>query len=236
MTPAVGVVIPTLDEADHLPPLLEDLGAVALSLDIVVADGGSSDGTRAIARAAGARVVETGRGRGTQLRAGAQAARGDWLCFLHADVRLPGPARDDLERAVVDPRCHAAVWRLVIAADGWWFRVVEWGAARRDRWGGLPYGDQGLLVRRALYDAVGGFPTIPIMEDVALVRALQGHTTVRRLPSLVQVSARRWRREGAFRVWMRNAVLASAFLAGVAPERLARWYQPERVDRGSARS
>ena len=232
--PVVGVVIPTLNEADYLPPLLEDLAAVALPLDIVVADGGSRDDTRALAAAQGARVVEAAGGRGMQLRTGAQAASGAWLCFLHADVRLPPPARRDLERAVLDPDCDAAVWRLAIGADGWWFRVVEWGAARRDRWGGLPYGDQGLLVRRTLYDAVGGFPPLPIMEDVALVRALRRQATLRRLPSVVRVSARRWRREGAFRAWLRNAVLVSAYLLGVAPERLVRWYRPDHANRPSA--
>ena len=227
MTPTVGVVIPTLNEADHLPLLLEDLAAVALPLEIVVADGGSSDATPALAAAAGARVVPTASGRGTQLRAGARAVRGDWLCFLHADVRVPALARRDLERAVADPGCHAAVWRLAIAAPGWRFRALEWGAARRDRWGGLPYGDQGLLVRRALYDAVGGFAPIPIMEDVALVRALRRRAPLCRLPSSVQVSARRWRREGALRAWLRNAALVSAYCVGVSPDRLERWYRPE---------
>jgi hypothetical protein len=176
--------------------------------------------------------VSTRPGRGVQLRAGAGAVQGNWLCFLHADVRLPPPARRDLALVLRDSRCAAAVWRLRIDAAGWWFRVVEWGAARRQRVLGLSYGDQGLLVRRSLYDAVGGHPAIPIMEDVALVRALRARGVIRHLPSAVLVSARRWRREGPVWAWMRNAVLVSAFLAGVPPARLARWYRTEPAPQG----
>ena len=227
MTAALGIVIPAFNEAGSLPALLNDLAALRPPCDVVVVDGGSTDGTPEAATAAGARVLVTEPGRGRQLRAGAAAARGEWLCFLHADVRMPGPARTDLERTITDPTCDAAVWGLAIDAPGWWYRVVEWGAARRHRHLGLAYGDQGLLVRRACYDAAGGHPPWPVMEDVALVRTLQERGPVRRLPSALLVSARRWRREGPVRTWIRNTILVSAYLAGVPPVRLARWYRPE---------
>jgi hypothetical protein len=132
-----------------------------------------------------------------------------------------------LEETVRDPAAAVAVWRLAIDGAGWWLRAVELGALIRDRVGGLPYGDQGLLVRRRLFERVGGFPEIPIMEDVAIVRALRRCATVRRLDARLLVSDRRWRREGGFRTWLRNVGLMGAYLAGVPPTRLARWYRPE---------
>jgi rSAM/selenodomain-associated transferase 2 len=199
---------------------------VPLTLDVVIADGGSSDGTPAIARDRGARVVSSPPGRGRQLNAGAAVLETPWLCVLHADVRMPERARDALRRAV-DERVGAAVWRLAIDAPDRWARVMELGARLRDRVGGLPYGDQGLLVRRELFDAVGGYPDTPIMEDVALVRTLARRCTIRRLDAALVVSARRWRREGPYRTWLRNTALVTAYLLRVPPRRLARWYRPE---------
>ncbi len=222
--PSVSVVIPTLDEAERLPALLTDLRGLEVSSEVIVVDGGSTDATVALARSAGARVVHAGQGRGRQMNAGARAARYPWLCFLHADVRLSLPARTDLVGALVDPFTDAAVWRLAIDAGHWWFRVVEWGARARDRLGGLPYGDQGLLVRTRLFDRLGGFPEIPVMEDVALVRAVGRHATLRRFSSSISVSDRRWQAEGRFRTLARNSALVAAYLSGVAPQRLAKWY------------
>jgi rSAM/selenodomain-associated transferase 2 len=222
----VGVVIPTLNEAAELPNLLADLARVALPLDIVIADGGSSDRTPSIARDHGARVVSSPRGRGPQLNAGVAALATPWLCVVHADVRMPEGARLALCDAVAGG-VEAAVWRLRIAAPERWARIMELGARLRDRVGGLPYGDQGLLVRRELFDGVGGYPAVPIMEDVALNRALARRCTIRRLDAPLVVSPRRWRREGPYRTWVRNTVLLTAYLLRVPPHRLARWYRPE---------
>lgn len=223
----LAVVIPTLNEERHLPGLLADLRRLNVPAEVVVADGGSTDGTAEVAARAGVRVVRTARGRAMQMNAGAGVVGGEWLCFLHADVRLPPDARDDLAAAVRAGALEAAVWRLAIEGWGFPLRVMEFGARLRDRLGGLPYGDQGLLVRRALFDAVGGFPAIPIMEDVAMVRALRRRTPIRRFRSAVRVSARRWRRQGPWRTWLQNIALLSGYLVGVPPKRLVRWYPPE---------
>ncbi|MDH5551297.1 MAG: TIGR04283 family arsenosugar biosynthesis glycosyltransferase [Gemmatimonadota bacterium] len=224
--PILGVVIPTLNESRCLPGLLSDLAALALPTDIVVADGGSSDDTVAVGRAHGARVVGASRGRAPQMNAGAAEVRGEWLCFLHADVRMPERARRVLA-AALGAECDAAVWRLTIDHPGGWARIMEWGAQLRDRLGGLPYGDQGLLVRRALFEAVGGFPLVPIMEDVALVRAVRAQASLTRLEAPLLVSPRRWLRQGPYRTWLRNTALLTAYAAGVSPERMARWYPAE---------
>lgn len=222
----LSVVIPTLDEARALPALLDDLRAVDVPYEVVVADGGSGDGTRAIARDAGARVVEVPAGRGAQLAAGAAAARGTTLCFLHADVRLPSSTCAALARVADLPDGVAIAFRLHIAADGWRYRFVEWGTDRRSRWGRLPYGDQGLVLTRASYERSGGFAPLPLMEDVALVRRLRALGDVRILPECVHVSPRRWERDGVLRRMLRNWLLVTAYLAGVPPERLARAYRP----------
>lgn len=223
----VAVVIPTLNEALLLPRLLEDLSHLDFLRDVVVVDGGSEDDTMHVARRAGVRVINAPRGRAVQMNAGAAQATGDWLCFLHADVRMSDAARDAFRAFITAGTGDVAVWRLKIEGRGWWLRLVEFGARIRDRLGGLPFGDQGLVVRRALFDAVGGFPAIPVMEDVALIRALRRRARVRRLPAALVVSSRRWRREGQYRTWFRNIALTSAFVAGVSPERLVRWYPPE---------
>lgn len=222
----LGVVIPTLNEAQHLSHLLGDLADVGVDHHVVVADGGSTDGTREIAAEAGATVVTSPPGRGGQLNAGAAAVDSEWLCFVHADVRMPPDARAALVDAVARG-VDVGVWQLRIDAADRWARVMEAGARLRDRVGRLPYGDQGLLVRRAVFTAAGGFPHLPIMEDVALVRALQRGRRIERLPAHVLVSPRRWLREGPYRTWFRNSLLLSAYLCGVPAARLARWYRPE---------
>lgn len=222
----LGIVIPTLNEAERLPNLLEDLSRIDIGRRVVVADGGSTDGTVERASAAGATVVTSPPGRGMQLNAGAAALDTPWICFLHADVRMPAEARLALTDAIARG-VEIAVWRLRIDTTDRWARVMEAGARIRDRVGGLPYGDQGLLVRRAVFAAAGGFPDLPIMEDVALIRALRRLGDLERLPAPLEVSPRRWVRAGPYRTWLRNSLLLSAFLCGVPATSLARWYRPE---------
>jgi rSAM/selenodomain-associated transferase 2 len=222
----LGVVISTLNESQRLPAILADVAALAVPTDVVVADGGSSDDSVGVGRAHGARVVGAPRGRAAQMNAGAAEARGEWICFLHADVRMPEPARRVLVDALGAGH-DAATWRLAIDHPGRWARIMEWGARLRDRAGGLPYGDQGLVVRRALFEAVGRFPQVPIMEDVALIRAVRARASVSRLDAPLLVSPRRWLRQGPYRTWLRNTAMIAAYAAGVSPGRLARWYPAE---------
>ncbi len=210
-------IVPTLDAADHLGSCLAALGDAD---DIIVADGGSSDSTLTIARAAGARIVSSARGRGIQLAAGAAAATGDALLFVHADTRLsPGwRAIADAHLATSnDPAC----FRLKLDDSAWQARLVEQAVWARTRLAGLPYGDQGLLVSRASYDAAGGFRPLVLMEDVDLVRRL-GRPVM--LAGDALTSAARWRRDGWARRSARNLACLSLWRLGVSPERIARLY------------
>ena len=222
--PVISFIIPALDEAATLSALLRDLAQIRVAYEVIVVDGGSVDATPSIAVSGGATVVVTSRGRGRQLRAGAAAARASVFCFLHADVRLDARARAALERALSDVHGNTFAFSLRIAAVGWLYRIVERGTALRSHVAGLPYGDQGLVVSRAAYMKAGGFPDIPLMEDVALVRALRPHTRLRVLPECIQVSSRRWEQDGVIRRTMRNWLLLARYSLGSGPELLADAY------------
>lgn len=214
------IIVPTLNAAVHLPSCLEALGRVD---ELIVADGGSVDSTHDIARAAGARLVESESGRGTQLRAGADAAAGDWLLFLHADTNL-GPgwrevAALHMARGSSD---RAACFRFRLDDDCWQARLVERGVVLRLSLLGLAYGDQGLLVSSELYRRVGGYAPVPLMEDVDLVRRLPHRPAV--LAADAVTSAQRWRRDGWFRRSARNLSLLTLYSCGMPADRVARLY------------
>ena len=223
-SPMIGVVIPTLNEAEFLPALLGDLRRVVVPLDIVIADGGSTDGTVAAASAAGVRTMTAPRGRASQMNAGAKTAAGSWLLFLHADSRLPSQGRRALLTAVVDQSdLQAAVFGFAIDLPPGWKRFIELGQAIRQALYGLPYGDQGLLVRRELFEAVGGFPDLPLLEDVAALRVLRRRANVRTLPGAILTSGRRYRRDGVVRTWLRHTAIILMYHVGVPPHRLVHW-------------
>ncbi len=227
----IGVVIPTLNEESALPGLLADLQRLGATvpLDLVVADGGSTDGTLSRAAALGVRAISASRGRARQLNAGAEAVGGRWLLFLHADSRLPAPARRALLAAAVDePELQAAVFRFAIDLPSGWKRFIEVGQAIRQALFGLPYGDQGLLIRRELFQAVGGFADLPVMEDVELIRRIKRWgVTLRTLPAPLVTSGRRYLSAGPARTWLKHVLLISLYLAGVPPHWLARWRDAE---------
>ena len=224
----LSVIVPTLNAETQLPrslPPLASLEAVGLVREVVISDGGSQDATAAIAQGAGARVVCAQRGRGAQLRAGAAAARGSWLLFLHADTVLqPGWAAEvGAFIAACQNRERAAAFCFACDDGGAPARALTRWVDRRCRWLKLPYGDQGLLLSRALYDALGGYRELPFLEDVDLVRRI-GRRRMVMLRSTAETSAEKYRRDGYRRRAARNLALVGLYLAGVSPHRLARFY------------
>lgn len=225
----LSIVIPTLNAASTLPATLASLTEAAwsgLDPEIVVADGGSSDATKSVARGWGARVIRSAPGRGQQLSAGTAAAGGDWLLCLHADTRLaPGWAM--LVRqfcAHSDNKSRAAWFRLVLDDPSPAARRVERLAAWRAHKFALPYGDQGLLMSRTIYDSVGGFRGLPLMEDVDLVRRL-GRARLVGLPHDAVTSAARYRRDGWWLRPARNLLCLSLYFAGASPTFIAKLYR-----------
>ena len=226
--PDLGIVIPTLDEADYLSDLLGDLARLGLEHTVLVVDGGSRDGTVAAARAAGAWVMRSRQGRARQMNAGARLLRARWLLFLHADSRLGDAALRAVEVHVHEDRPEAGHFGLLIAHSHVHYRIIECVQRMRERLLGLVYGDQGLLIRRDLFQEVGPYPDEPIMEDVILTRWLGGGGRRVRLPAAVPTSPRRYEEEGRRRAWLRNAGLMSRFLAGTKPVHLAARYPARR--------
>lgn len=222
---SLSVVIPTLNAAPTLPQALHGLRGPLAAREVIVADGGSTDGTVAVARALGARIVEAARGRGAQLAAGAAAASGDWLLFLHADCRLEPGCEGAVRAFVVAPGAigRAGYFNFALDDAAPAARRLERIVAWRCRTLGLPYGDQGLLISRGLYDAVGGFAPLPLMEDVDLVRRL-GRRRLANIGGRCIASARRYRRGGYWRRPLRNLLCISLYFAGVRPDRIARLY------------
>lgn len=226
MRAPMSVVIPTLNEEAGLPACLGALfeGVTAgVIREVIVADGGSSDGTLEIAEEAGAEVVPCAASRGGQLRAGASRAQGEWLLFVHADTVLSEgwTAAVEAHLAQVDV---AGYFALRFEKGGFAGRLVAGWANLRSLLFGLPYGDQGLLMSWQLYEAVGGFAEIPLMEDVALARQL-GRQRLARLEAHAVTSPRKYQSQGWLRRGGRNLWTLLRYLVGVSPEALAAAYR-----------
>jgi rSAM/selenodomain-associated transferase 2 len=222
---SLSVIIPTWNAAGSLPQTLAILHAASIVSEVIVADGASSDGTAAHARSVGARVIAAPRGRGSQLAAGAAAAVGDWLLFLHADCR-PQPGWDAAAAAFLaapEGARRAGYFDFVLDDEAPAARRLERIVAWRCRALGLPYGDQGVLIARTLYDTVGGIRPLPLMEDVDLVRRL-GRRRLARIGARCLTSARRYRRDGYLRRPLRNLLCLSLYFAGVPAARIVRLY------------
>jgi rSAM/selenodomain-associated transferase 2 len=221
----ITVIIPTLNEAEALPRLLRALARENETHEIVVSDGGSGDGTVALARAVGARVLTAPKGRGAQLAAGAAAANGDVLWFLHADTKVAYGSMQALLRTLGAPGVAGGNFRVLFEGETRFDRFMTWfyGAIRRL---GLFYGDSGIFVRREVYDAIGGMRTLALMEDYEFVRRLRraGRVACVRFPPLV-TSSRRFRGRHPVAImggWLAIHVL---YALGASPHLLARLYR-----------
>lgn len=222
----ISVVIPTFNEADHLPLTLACLVPAAvdgLVREVVVADGGSTDGTLEAADDAGARIVTSAKGRGQQLAAACAAAKGPWLLILHADSRLAVGWETVALSHIRQQAGRAGYFKFQLDDPALVARVWEAGVALRCGMLALPYGDQGLLISKALYEAAGGYEAVPLMEDVGLVRRL-GRKRLRALDAPVLTRAERFRKPGYLARSLRNWSLLLRYLTGSDPARLVRDY------------
>jgi rSAM/selenodomain-associated transferase 2 len=227
--PLITTVIPVLNDTAALASLLPGLPALSVdpALEIIVVDGsGASDPAMDALRQrySGVRWMRSAPGRSVQMNHGARHASGRWLVFLHADTRLGAGWVDVLRRLDEQPRIVGGSFRFALDSTARWARWIEWGVRIRVRAFDLPYGDQALFVRRTVFEEMGGYRELPLMEDVDFVRRLRrrGRLAHADVPALT--SPRRWERDGWFRRWIENSLLLALFLAGHPPERLARRY------------
>lgn len=231
---SLSVVVPMLNEAAALPALLNHLRHLqANGAEVVLVDGGSHDDSTSLARAAGFTVVEVERGRARQMNAGARHAHGDIVLFLHADTRLPDGAMQQVIQALApasSPEAHrlAPVWgRFDVRISGRspWLRVVARMMNLRSRLTGIATGDQAIFVQRGAFEACGGFPEQPLMEDIELSRRLKRLSRPACLRARALTSGRRWESRGVWRTIVLMWRLRLAYWLGASPESIAKAYR-----------
>ena len=228
----ISVIIPALNEAASIEAAIKALPA---GFDeVLVADGGSTDDTRARAEAAGAKVIASRRGRGPQMNAGAAAASGDVFLFHHADTRLPDDAFTHVRTALSDEGIAGGAFHLAIEGRGWFYSFTARNANIRSKLVGAPYGDQSFFVRRGPFEALRGYRDFPTCEDLDFIRRLRSQGRVVLVPAAVWTSARRWEKHGRVRITVRNGILFFKFWLGLLREREAAPGEPPAVPAGAS--
>ncbi|NEN93978.1 MAG: glycosyltransferase family 2 protein [Okeania sp. SIO3H1] len=218
----MSVVIPARNEEEHLQATLDSV--MSFAHEVLVVDGGSTDRTAEIARHAGATVLSSPKGRGRQQNLGAAHATGELLLFLHADTLVPPSSADLIRITLSNPAQILGAFSLALSDDRPLYRWVERGVRFRSRFFQLPFGDQAFFLHRDLFVRLGGFPHIPLLEDVHLLQKIRFKGKVVTVDKPVHTSPRRWQRLGVGRTTMVNQAILLANKCGVSPERLARWY------------
>lgn len=219
----VSIIIPVLNEEEQIASALHDLERLPVD-EVIVVDGGSTDHTRAIVANTRATLAGSPYGRAEQMNHGAGLARGDVLVFLHADTRLPTSAIIDIRSALNDARCVGGRFDVKLDGKRWIFKLIETLINLRSRLSRVATGDQAIFVRKEVFDAMAGFPALPLMEDIAFCRMLKKKGRVACLRTQVVTSSRRWEKEGIWRTIFKMWWLRLLFLAGVSPFFLKRFY------------
>jgi len=223
----ISVILPVLNEEHVIASTLQALLSL-MPYEIIVVDGGSTDGTRAVCDQFGVRVLTSEPGRARQMNCGARDATGDVLLFLHADTTLPASALRDISAAMRDPDCPAGRFDVEIEGAHWMLKIIARLINYRSRITKIATGDQALFVRRSVFEKIGRFPDIPLMEDIALCRTLKRLGPMACLSSRVITSGRRWEKDGVWRTIIKMWTLKVCYLAGVSPRWLKQYYADTR--------
>jgi rSAM/selenodomain-associated transferase 2 len=218
----ISIVIPVLNEAKAIAQTIKQ-AQDATAVEIIIVDGGSTDGT--LQQAANhLQVITSPPGRAGQMNIGAAAAVGDILLFLHADTLLPTGFDTWVRQTLAQPGIIAGAFQLKIDGQSFGLRLVEKMVNLRSRYCQMPYGDQAIFLKATTFQEFGGFPSQPIMEDFELIQRLQRQGKIAIAPLAVMTSARRWQKLGIFKTTLINQIVVIAYLLGVSPHRLAGWY------------
>jgi rSAM/selenodomain-associated transferase 2 len=224
----ISVIIPVLNESKNINTTLDNLrGIGGDEVEIIVVDGGPGCGTLAAMRNGHQSVcrIASAKGRGIQMNVGASAATGDVLLFLHADTVLPPGSFNDMRRLLRDPSIVGGAFELKLDAPGLFFKVISSTASLRSKVTKIPLGDQAIFMRKNYFDSIGGFETIPLMEDTELmtrVKSLGGRIGI--VNKQVVSSARMWQQNGVFRTTLKNHAIRLLYTLGVSPARLVKIY------------
>jgi rSAM/selenodomain-associated transferase 2 len=225
----ISIIIPVLNEVKNIQVAIDSIFP-SENTEVIVVDGGSTDGTIEVVKELGVMLFYSIAGRANQMNLGAKNATGDILVFLHADTQLP-VGYDELIRATLGDVCRSNEYPIAGAFDleiddrSRHFRWVEWGVKYRSRFLKMPYGDQAIFIRAKVFDEIGGFPDLPIMEDFELMRQLQKLGPVAIIEQPVITSARRWLQQGIFKTTLINQLMILGYLMGVDLDRLVRLYR-----------
>ncbi len=219
----LSVIIPALNEGRDIGPVLERATSIHAD-EVIVVDGGSRDATREIAKRLASHVIESLRGRALQMNAGAKAAHGDVLLFLHADTVLPPETKRVIQEALSDPQVVGGRFDIRLDRAGWLYGLVAFLVNLRSRLTKIATGDQAIFVRREVFEQIGGFSEIPLMEDVEFSRRLKKLGKIACLHKKVVTSARRWERRGPIKTILLMWRLRFLYFMGVSPDRLKSYY------------
>ncbi len=222
----ISMIMPVLNEEGIIEDTIRSLNDPRLEL--IVVDGGSRDKTTSIVSRYDVRLIPSIPGRGRQMNHGARCATGDILLFLHGDAKITEKGIDAILKTMEDPLIIGGAFRLAIDSRSPYLSLVAFWANMRSIIFGLPYGDQGIFVRRSAFEEIGGYQDVPIMEDLEFIRRLKRRGKISILGESVSVSARRWDKEGPIYATFRNLILSALFLLGVSPDRLYKWYKEVR--------
>lgn len=222
----ISIIIPVFNEAALLPQTLRSIEKLEdKNIEVIVVDGGSHDETQAVALRHGHKWVFSSTGRGPQMNKGAVLAKGGILLFLHGDSQIEAGGLDAIRESCRNEKVVGGGFRLGIDSKRRGLRFISSLANLRTRFTHIPYGDQGIFVRKKVFDQLGGFRNFPILEDLDFCRRLKKEGKIALLHEKVWTSPRRWEKEGIMKVTLRNQILLFLYFAGVSPMRLVRWYQ-----------
>lgn len=220
-----SIIVPVVNEESIIQATLSSIQDNS-ALEIIVVDGGSKDQTVKIVSEMGIKIIKSPvSGRANQMNYGAKIAKGELFLFIHADSNLPENYLDLIAKTLVNPNIIAGAFELAINSNKTGLKIIEKLVNWRSHLFSLPYGDQGIFMRREVFEEIGGFPELPIMEDFELIRRLKKRGKIGIIPAKITTSARRWEKVGIWKTTIINQLIIIGYFLKISPEKLKNFYQ-----------